>query len=192
VLVHTECLFGPDPAYIGMYEIQANSPQVAIGRSPDTSWLYLQGADHKNPCWVKTPLTKVITGAFTDAPVTSPVLTPYTTLYPAPPAASATRNGNVVTIYWQPVSMKEEDYNGYLIQANVCQGGQMVSVAKSYVTSFDKNNKMMAVSVTDEPGCNGLSSARVYAAITNAYTNFAKVLPWPGFPTPSPTATPTP
>jgi hypothetical protein len=192
VLVHTECYFGPDTAYIGMYDILANSPQTAIGRNLDTSWLYLEGEDHTKPCWVKTTLTKVVTGAFTDAPVASPVLTPYTTLYAAPPAASATRSGNVVTIFWQPVAMTETDYNGYLIQANVCQGGQMVTVAKGYLTSFDKNSKMMAAAVTDEPGCSTPSSARVYAAISDAYTAPAKVLPWPAFPTPTPSETPAP
>ena len=193
VLVHTPCLFGPDLAYISMYDIQANSPQIAIGRNQDTSWMYLQGTDHKNPCWVKTPLLKTVTGAFTDAPVTMlPVLTPFTTLYPAPPAASASRVGNVVTIFWLPVPMAQADYNGYLIEAWVCQGGQLVFVPKGYVTSFDKNSNMMAVSVTDEPGCSQPSSARVYAATTNAYTTFAKVLPWPVASTPTPTVTPTP
>lgn len=192
VLVHTQCLFGPDVAYISMYEILANSPQIAIGRNQDTSWMYLQGTDHKNPCWVKTANLKAITGSFTDAPVSlPPVLIPYTTLYPAPPAASASRKGNQVTIFWLPVKMTEADYNGYLIEAWVCQGGSLVFVPQGYVTSFDKNSNMMAVSVTDEPGCSQPSSTRVYAAITNAYTTFAKVLPWPAAaPTPTLTATP--
>ncbi len=193
VLVNTPCLFGPEAGYLSMYNLLANSPQIAIGRNQDTSWLYLQGTDHKNPCWVRTPLLKPVTGAFTDAPVNmQPVLTPYTTLYSAPPAASASRVGNVVTIFWLPVPMSQADYHGYLIEAWVCQGGQMVFVPKSYVTSFDKNSAMMAVSVTDEPGCSQPSSARVYAAITSAYTNFAKVLPWPVALPPTPTVTPTP
>jgi hypothetical protein len=191
VLVHTECLIGPDPAYIGMYDILANSPQVAIGRNQDTSWMYLQGTDHKNPCWVKTALLKTVSGAFTDAPITlPPVLTPYTTLYPQPPAASASRKGNTVTIFWLPVPMTEADYGGYLIEAWVCQGGQLVFVPKGYVTAFNKNSTMMAVAVTDEPGCSKPSSARVYAVTTNAYSKPANVLPWPAASTPAETPTP--
>lgn len=186
VLVHTTCLFGPDPAYISMYDILANSPQIAIGRNPDTSWLYVQGSDHKNPCWIKAALVKLVTGNYTDPPVVSPVLTPYTALYPAPPAASASRQGNTVTIFWLPVAMSQQDFNGYLIEAWVCQGGQLVFVPKNPATSFDKNNKMMAISVTDEPGCSTPSSARVYAVTTSAYTKPINVLPWPAAPTPTP------
>jgi hypothetical protein len=157
--------------------------------------MYVQGSDHKNPCWIKTSLLKAVTGAFTDAPVTlPPVLTPYTKLYPAPPAASANRVGNVVSIFWQPVPMTEADYNGYLVEAWICQGGQLVFVPTGYITSFDKNSNMMAISVMDEPGCSQPSSARVYSVITNAYSTYRNVLPWPPVQTltPSPTVTPTP
>jgi hypothetical protein len=191
VLVHTQCLYGPDPVYISRYDILAKSTQIAIGRNQDTSWLYVQGSDHKNPCWVKAALVKLDSGSYTDPPVTSPVLSPYTTLYPAPPAVSANRVGNVVTIFWLPVPMTEQDYNGYLIEAWVCQGGQMVSVPKSYVTSYDKNSAMLAINVTDEPGCSEPSSARIYTAITNGYSP-SKNVTWPAATTPTPTITPTP
>ncbi len=197
VLVHTQCLFGPDPVYISKYDILANSPQVAIGRNTDTSWLYVQGSDHANPCWVKAALVKVNTGSYTDPPViTTPVLTPYTTLYPAP-VVSTTRAGNAVTIFWQPVSMTETDYNGYLIEAWVCQGGQMVFLPKSYVPLYDKNvsaiqNKnVMAIMVTDEPSCSTPSSARIYTSITTAYSS-PRNIPWPAAPAPAATETPTP
>ena len=195
VLVNTECLFGPDPAYIGMTEIKSGSQEIAIGRSQDTGWLYVQGADHKTPCWIKTALAKAINGVFTDAPVATPVLTPYTSAYPPPPAVSTTRTGNSVSIFWLPVAMSQADYNGYLIEAWVCQGGKLVFVPKSYVTSYDKNSKMMAIAITDEPGCSQPSSARIYTVTTTAYSSPKNVLPWPPAPTPTPatpTITPTP
>ena len=191
VLVRTQCLYGPDLAYISMYDLLASSQQTAIGRNQDSSWLYVQGSDHKNPCWVKTALVKVDTGSFTDAPVTSPVLSPYTTLYPPPPAASANRIGNDVTIFWLPVPMTGQDYNGYLIESWVCQGGQLVFVPMSYVTSYDKNSAMLAINVNDEPGCSEPSSARIYTAITNGYSP-SKNVPWPSWVSPSPTTTITP
>jgi hypothetical protein len=191
VLVHTQCLFGPDPAYVSKYEILANSPQVAIGRNMDTSWLYLQGSDHANPCWVKAALVKVVTGSYTDPPVVPAVLTPYTTLYPPPPAASASRAGNDVTIFWLPVPMPQDVYNGYLIEAWVCQGGQLVFVPKSFVTSFDKNSSMLAVKVTDQAGCSTPSSARIYTSITTAYSSPKNVI-WPAASMPALPPTPTP
>ena len=128
MLIHTGCLFGPDPAYIRRYDVLEGSQQVAIGRSQDSSWLYVQGADHKYPCWVKAGLVKVDSGSLGSAVVSSPVLLPYTTLYPPPQAVSTNRVGNDVTIFWLPVPMTEADYNGYLIEARVCQGGQLVFV----------------------------------------------------------------
>ena len=177
IQVHTQCLYGPDLAYIGKYDILANSQQVAIGRNQDTSWLYVQGSDHKNPCWVKAALVELNTGRFTDPPVVIPDLSPFTTLYTPPPAVSANRVGNDVTIFWLPVAMPEQDYNGYLIEAWVCQGGQQVFVPMKYFTSFDKNTAMMAVKITDEPGCSEPSSARIYTAMTTAYSS-PKEIPW--------------
>jgi hypothetical protein len=196
VLVRTQCLYGPDPVYTSKYDILANSPQVAIGRNMDTSWLLVQGSDHANPCWVKAALVKVNTGSYTDPPVVNPVLTPYTATYPAP-VVSTTRAGNVVTIFWQPVSMTEADYNGYLVEAWVCQSGQMVFVPKSYVPLYDKNvaaiqNKsVMAIMVNDEPGCSEPSSASIYSSTTTAYSS-PKTIPWPAAPAVAATETPTP
>jgi hypothetical protein len=192
VQVHAACLFGPDPAYISRYAILANSQQVAIGRNEDTSWLLIQGSDHKYPCWLKAALVKVVTGSFTDPPVVNPDLTPYTDLYPAPPAVSANRVGNDVTIFWLPVPMTQPDYNGYLIEAWVCQGGQQVFVPMTYVTSYDQNSKMMAVRVTDEAGCSEPSRARIYSVTTNAYSAPRTVFAWPAPVTPSPSQTATP
>jgi hypothetical protein len=177
VQMHTQCLYGPNAAYIGKYDILANSQQVAIGRNQDTSWLYVQGSDHKNPCWVKAALVKLNTGSFTDPPVVIPDLSPFTTVYTPPPAVSANRVGNDVTIFWLPVAMSEQDYNGYLIEAWVCQGGQQVFVPMKYFTSYDKNTGMMAVKITDEPGCSEPSSARIYTAMTTAYSS-PKEIPW--------------
>ncbi|MGB8215179.1 MAG: hypothetical protein WCE68_16640 [Anaerolineales bacterium] len=192
VLIHTQCLYGPDPAYISKYEILAGSQQIVIGRNQDSSWLYVQGIDHKNPCWVNAGIVKVNLGSTDDAPVTVPDLSPYSNLYPPPPAVSANRVGNDVTVFWLPVPMDEADYNGYLIEAWVCQGGQLVFKPQSYVTSFDKNISMMAVKFTDEPGCLEPSSARIYTVNKQGYSPWKLVLPWPAWPTPTPTLTSTP
>jgi hypothetical protein len=191
-LIHTICLYGPDAAYLKRYEIQANSKQVAVGRNQDGSWLEITGADHANPCWVAAELMKFDTGAIIDAPLAEPVLSPYSSLYAPPSAVSTFRAGNQVTIFWQPIPMTEADYHGYLIEAKVCQGGQMVFVPKSYTPSFDKNSAIMAVKITDEPGCADPSSARIYTAENNGYSTFTQVPNWPAATTTSPSPTPTP
>jgi hypothetical protein len=191
IQIHTQCLYGPDPVYLSRYELLAASPQVVIGRNQDSSWVYVQGSDHKNPCWVKAGLVKVNSGSLAATPVTEPVLSPYSTLYPPPSAVSTNLVGNDVTIFWLPVPMTEADYHGYLIEARVCQAGKQVFVPKAYVTSFDKNSTMLAVKVTDEPGCAQPSSARIYTVNNQGYSTWKNV-PWPSRPTASPTLTPTP
>jgi hypothetical protein len=191
MLVHAQCLYGPDPAYLSRYDLLAASQQVVIGRNPDGSWLFVQGSDHKNPCWVKAELVKVNSGSLDATLVSEPVLSPYSNLYPPPPAVSTNRVGNAVTIFWLPVPMTEADYHGYLIEAWVCQGGKQVFAPVSYITSYDKNDSMLAVKVTDEPGCSEPSSARIYTVNNLGYSPWKKV-PWPVWPTLSPTLTPTP
>jgi hypothetical protein len=89
--------------------------------------------------------------------------------------------------------MTEDDYRGYLIEAWVCQGGKQVFLPIGYVTSFAQNNSMMAVKVTDEPGCLDPSSARIYSVEKHGYTVWRKI-PWPPYEptTATPTMSPTP
>ena len=189
VQVHTLCLYGPDFVYLSKYEILANASQSVVGRNQDASWLQVNGSDHKDPCWIRAANVKVTNGSLGDAPVTQPELTPYSTLYTPPQAVSTFRAGNDVTIFWQPIAMSEADYHGYLIEAWLCQGGQLVFSPQTYMTSFDKNNSMLAIKVSDEPGCAEPSSARIYTVDNHGYSNWKQV-PWPGWSTPTPQATP--
>jgi hypothetical protein len=88
--------------------------------------------------------------------------------------------------------MSQQDYNGYLIETWVCQGGQQVFVPMSYVTAYNKNSAMMAVKVTDQAGCSEPSSARIYSVTTNAYSSPKTVYAWPAAVTPTASATATP
>jgi hypothetical protein len=190
VLIHTMCLYGPDSGYLGRYEINAGSKQVAIGRNLDGTWLEVTGADHANPCWLATDLVQFDTGAIIDPPVAEPDLQPYSTLVAPPSAISTYRDGNMVTIFWQPVEMTQENYHGYLIEAKVCQAGKLVFVPKVYMPDYAKNKAIMAVKVTDEPGCPDPSSARIYTAENKGYSNFSVVPNWPAVSAVA--ATPTP
>jgi hypothetical protein len=189
IRVHTQCLYGPDPVYLNRYELLADSPQAVVGRNADTTWLVVKGSDHKDPCWVRAEIVKVNSGTLEAMPVTQPDLSPYSNLYPAPPAVSANRVGSDVTIFWLPVPMSEADYHGYLIEAWVCKAGKQVFVPKSYSTSFDKNDQMLAIKVTDEPGCLEPSSARIYTANKLGYSPWKQVPLWPPA---APAQTPTP
>jgi hypothetical protein len=191
VQVHTQCLYGPDAIYLNKYEILANTPQWVVGRNQDATWLLVDGSDHKDPCWVKAAILKVTNGSLTDAAVTQPLLSPYSTLYTPPQAVSTYRAGQDVTIFWQPIEMTEANYHGYLIEAWLCHSGKLVFSPESYVTSFDQNSSMLAIKVTDEAGCLEPSSARIYTVNNQGYSTWKQV-PWAPWPTTTATLTPKP
>jgi hypothetical protein len=195
ILVTSACLYGPGSAYLYKYGLNATVWMTVIGRNMDGSWLNIKSAYDPvwNACWIKSTLVKFDTGDIKNVPVVWTAL-PYSNLYQPPVAVSANRVGNEVSIFWQPVWMTEDDYNGYLIEAWVCQGGTQVFLPIGYATSFDQNNSMKVVQVKDEPGCDVPSSARIYTVEKHGYTDY-RMIPWPGFystATSTPTQTSTP
>ena len=53
---------------------------------------------------------------------------PKSVLYEAPDDVEAVRDGKQVTVTWDPVNMTEDDDRGYLIEARVCQDGNLIPV----------------------------------------------------------------
>jgi hypothetical protein len=154
---------------------------TVIGRNMDGTWLNIKSTYDKvsNACWIKSTLVKFDTGDIKDVPIVWTAL-PYSTLYKPPAAVSASRAGNKVSIFWQPVWMTEDDYEGYLIEAWVCHAGTQVFLPIKYATSFDQNSSMMVIQVEDDPGCDLPSSARIYTVEKHGYTDY-RMIPWPGF-----------
>ena len=195
ILATSACLYGPGSAYLYKYGLNATVWMTVIGRNMDGTWLNIKSSVDpvSNACWIKATLVKFDTGNIKDVPIVWTAL-PYSTLYKPPAAVSASRVGNEVSIFWQPVWMTEDDYVGYLVEAWVCQAGTLVFLPIKPATSFDKNSSMMVVQVKDERGCDVPSSARIYTAEKHGYTDY-RMIPWPGFdstPTSTPTQTPTP
>jgi hypothetical protein len=200
ILEHSACLYGPSPAYLFKYGLNATSWMKVIGRNEDGTWLFVKAggdAPDWNGCWIKSTLVKFISGDIKTVPVFWIGL-PYSVLYLPPQIVSASRVGDEVTIFWQPIWMTEDDYRGYLVEAWVCQGGRQVLQPVNYVSSYNDNQTMIqnksiiAIMVIDEPGCDVASRARLYAVEKHGYTNYV-MIPWPGFDlTATVTQTPTP
>jgi hypothetical protein len=182
VLADSGCYFGPSTDYLLKYGLFAYNWMWVVGRNPDGTWLNIKSLHDPlwNACWIKTDQVKFDTGNINNVPIVWMVY-PYSILYDPPTEVSAKREGNVVTIFWQPVYMTEDDYRGYMIEAWVCQEGRQVFHPIGYVTSFSRNNNMMlmSVQVMDEPGCDVPSNARIYAVEKHGYTAY-RMVPWPG------------
>ena len=188
----TVCYYGPDEAYL--YKVRENNTiwMRALGRNEDGTWIVIDaGTKITNlACWMRTSMVKFLKGKLADLPVTWLDLTPsynYLTgaaLYPPPKVFTTQRQGNEVTIIWQPIWMTEDDYRGYLIETWVCQGGRLVFRPIGFVTNVYDNEVHRlkggpySVKVTDEPGCTQPSRGRLYAVEKHGYTNY-QILPWP-------------
>ena len=95
---------------------------------------------------------------------------PFSTLYPPPQGVHAEREGDQVVVSWRPVWMTEDDYRGYLIEAWVCQGGELVFSP----TRWDQNLAF----IPDEAGCGEPSHGRLYTVEKHGYTRWVAI-PWP-------------
>ena len=184
ILENSDCLYGPGSAYLYKYNVLTSALMEVIGRNMDESWLYIQNVHGWNPCWIQAALVEFRTGDIGSVPFTYSTL-PYSNQYRSP-EATAHRDGIDVTISWKAVWMSLDDYRGYLIEAWVCQTGTQVFVPMSYVPSLASNTGALTVKVTDEPGCNAPSSARIYSVEKHGYSEGANI-PWPAYPvTPTP------
>ncbi len=199
ILAHSLCMFGPGTDYLLKYGLFALNWMRVVGRNPDGTWLNIKAQNDPldNACWIQTDQVRFDSGSIKDVPVVSMVY-PYSVLYQPPTVVSATRLGSVVTISWQPVYMTEDDARGYFVEAWVCQGGRQVFQPIGFPASFALNSTApeMSLQVTDEPGCDVPSNARLYAVEKHGYTGYHEIL-WPalgstGTPTVAPLSTSTP
>lgn len=181
VTIRAQCRYGPGAAYLYKYGLFEGTVMEIIGRNELGTWAYIQAIGGNNPCWINASLLQITRGdLFSVPPVYSRL--PQSDLYNPPKKVSATRQGNEVTIFWSSVYMTEDDYRGYLIEAWLCQEGQIVFTP---VRSDE-----LAVKLVDEPGCLEPSGGRIYTAEKHGYTQW-RLVPWPpyeGTPHPSPTS----
>jgi hypothetical protein len=173
VNTRAQCRYGPGAAYLYKYGLFEGDTLDVIGRNELGTWAYIQAIGGNNPCWINASLLDITRGDYMSLPVTYNRL-PKSDLYNPPDAVSAVRVGNDVTIQWSYVWMTEDDDRGFLIEAWLCQDGQLV------FTPIGVKSNVLAIKVTDEPGCLEPSGARVYTAEKHGYTQWRKPQ-WPPY-----------
>ena len=177
ILEYSDCLYGPASFYLYKTSLQAGSLMEAVGRSQDGTWLLVQAVHGWNPCWIQVERVKFNSGDFKDlAQVYS--APPLSTQFAPPQDAIARRNGSEVTVTWTAMRMSFDDYRGYLIEAWVCQGGTQIFLPVSYVPPLEGNTGKLSVKITDEPGCDQPSHARIYSADKYGYSVWQFIF-WP-------------
>lgn len=170
VLEQSNCRYGPGAAYLYKYGLYSDNNLEVIGRNETGSWIVVQAIGGSNPCWIKASLMDIRGDVNSLAPVSLPL--PQSPYYGPVTGIASIRNGDTVTISWDPIYLRAGDDSfqyPYLIEAWLC---------KDAVLTFEAIGSWETiVTVTDEPGCTDLSHARVYGVEKHGYTNWVTV-PW--------------
>jgi hypothetical protein len=168
VKMQSNCRYGPGTAYLFAWGMVAGDTATVWGRNASGTWLWIQPNNINYQCWIATSLVDVTGDIF--SVYVAPVRLPHSTLYGPPAGVNAVRDGNSVIVSWQPVNMTEDDNRGYMIEANLCQNGNLVWMA---VATMDTT-----VTFTDENTCPEASNGLLYTVEKHGYTDPVPI-PWP-------------
>lgn len=168
VQMQANCRYGPGTAYLYAHGLYEGDYGEVNGRNYSGTWLWIQPDNLDWHCWVAASVVE-IEGDINTVVVHRSQL-PHSTLYGPPGDVQASRDGDQVVVTWNAVWMTDDDYRGYLIEANICQNGNLIPVA---VHSDRPKYKF-----TDESNCNGASGGKLYAVEKHGYTD-PVTIPWP-------------
>ena len=165
------CRYGPGYPYLYKYGVYAGYVMEVIGRNEAGTWLLIQAIGGSNPCWLKATLMDVRGEVMSVAPAYIPL--PASPYYAPPTGVSAVRNGDEVTISWNPLYLRagdDSEWFPYLVEVWTCQAGRLVFTPVGSYETF--------VTVRDEAGCSEPSYARLYGVEKHGYTRWVEI-PWP-------------
>jgi hypothetical protein len=138
------------------------------------NYIEVEAIRGNNPCWVRADYMKIDGDINNLQPVNPEDLhMPPSPYYGPLTGVQAKRNGNEVTVTWNPLILKAGDSSlqtPYIVEAFVCQYGKLAFIPAG--------SEQTSVKITDEPGCPFTSRARVIAAEKHGYTRPVTV-PWP-------------
>ena len=168
VLMQANCRYGPGKAYLYAWGMYTGDTGTVWGRNNSGSWLWIQPDQIKYQCWIAASVVEIDGDVM--ALRVAPVRLPQSVLYSPPQGVTAVREASSVTVSWQRVNMTEDDDRGYMIEANVCQDGNLVWMAVATVeTSY---------TFTDETTCSEKSNGLLYTVEKHGYTDPVPI-PWP-------------
>jgi hypothetical protein len=163
---NSNCLFGPNRAYLYMYALTPGASAAVIGRNYDGGWLWVQPTGTKLYCWVAASLVTLSVNIMS-IPVENPPLPTNPSVSP-PTGVHATRSGSSVTISWNAAAPALQ--LAYLIEASICSKGNLLSVV---VTTTN-----LSETLTDEKTCKLSSSGQLRVQNKLGYSTAVNIS-WP-------------
>jgi hypothetical protein len=168
VLQRSNCRYGPGAPYLYKYGLVVGSNLEVIGRNDLGTWVLVRAIGGNNPCWVKASLMDIKGDVMNVEPTYIPLpMSPY---YGPLSGVNASRQGNQVTVSWNPFQLRAGDETAsaqYLVEVWTCVDGQILFTPMG----ADANS----VIVEDEAGCTDPSKARVYGVEKHGYTRWIEV-----------------
>ena len=166
--MQANCRYGPGKAYLYAWGMYPGDTGTVWGRNYSGTWLWIQPNNINYQCWIAASVVEIHGDIFTLR--VASVRLPHSTLYSSPEGVTAVRNGDSVTVSWQAVNMTEDDNRGYMIEANVCQNGNLIWMAVATMDVF--------YTFTDEQSCTQDSNGLLYTVEKHGYTDPVPI-PWP-------------
>lgn len=167
------CRYGPGVMYLYKFGLLKDSNLEIIGRTELGTWILIQAIGGSNPCWVNANQMDVKGDVMSLEPLDPHIVMAWSPYYGPLASANATREGDVVTVFWTALNLRAGDDSlqvPYVLEAWVCVDGEVVFTP---VGAYS-----LAASVTDEKGCDEPSHGRVMAAEKHGYTPWI-TFPWP-------------
>lgn len=168
VLMQANCRYGPGTAYLYSHGLYQGDEAEVNGRNYSGTWLWIKPENLDRHCWVAASVVEV-QGDIRTVVVHRSQL-PFSSLYGPPGNVRASRDGDRVIVTWDPVWMTDDDYRGYLIEATICQNGDLVPVAV--------HSDHPSYEFSDELNCSGESGGKLYTVEKHGYTD-PVTIPWP-------------
>ena len=163
---NANCRWGPGTAYNGKSTFDEGQTAVVEARDYTSRWVYIQPPNFKQHCWVSIS-TVELSGDIKQVGAMGANL-PSNSDVPIPSGVSAERNGNNVTVSWNPVPDAPEV--GYLLEVIVCQNGYSINAAYS--------TENTSITIADEQDCSGNSQGTLRSSNKLGYSAPATI-PWP-------------
>lgn len=168
VLMQANCRYGPGTAYLYAHGLYEGDRGEINGRNYSGTWLWIKPENLDWHCWVSESVVD-IEGDIGTVVVHRSSL-PHSTLYGPPQNVQASRDGDRVVVSWNAVWMTEDDYRGYLIEATVCQNGNLIPVAV--------DTERTRYEFSDQQNCSGDSGGRLYSVEKHGYSD-PVTIQWP-------------
>lgn len=176
-VAQASCRFGPGGSYLLRSTLYEGDEVEILGHMAlNENWWFLHTT--KRPdfnCWVSQELVTLGGDPALIYPIDDPhLILPFTYRPYAPlKGVSASRNGNLVTVRWEPFDWLAGDQSyqdKYLVEVWICLNGE--HVFRAYSTNAT------SIEFQDEQSCAEASFGRAFGSDKHGYTGWVQI-PWP-------------